>query len=63
MKVRGNLLACIASHKSADPGSLVVGIGFDEWDALIAGDPRLYYVKPHYQDYPAVLVRAGARRS
>jgi len=57
LKVRGKLLACIASHKSAEPGSLVVRIGFDEREALIADDPRVYYVKPHYQDYQAVLVR------
>jgi hypothetical protein len=57
LKVRGKMLACLASHKSAEPGSLVVRIGFDARDALIADEPRLYYVKPHYQDYAAVLVR------
>ena len=57
LKVRGKLLACMASNKSAEPGSLVVLIGFDERDALIADDPRVYYLKPHYQDYPSVLVR------
>jgi hypothetical protein len=57
LKVRGKLLACMASHKSAEPGSLVVRIGFDARDALIADDPRVYYVKPHYQEYAAVLVR------
>ena len=57
LKVRGKLLACMASHKSAEPGSLVVRIGFDQREALIADDPRTYYVKPHYEGYPAVLVR------
>jgi hypothetical protein len=57
LKVRGRLLACMASHKSAEPGSLVVRIGFDQREALIADEPAIYYVKPHYQDYPAVLVR------
>jgi hypothetical protein len=57
LKVRGKLLACLASHKSAEPGSLVVRIDFEDRDALIADDPRVYYVKPHYQDYPSVLVR------
>ena len=57
LKVGGKLLACMAAHKSAEPGSLVVRIGFDARDALIADDPRVYYVKPHYQDYQAVLVR------
>jgi hypothetical protein len=57
LKVRGKLLACLASHKSAEPGSLVVRIGFEARDALIADDPGVYYLKPHYQDYPSVLVR------
>ena len=57
LRVRGKLLACMASHKSAEPGSLVVRIDFDQRDALIADDPRIYYVKPHYEGYAAVLVR------
>jgi hypothetical protein len=57
LKVRGKMIACMASHKSAEPGSLVVRIGFDDRDALIADDPRTYYVKPHYENYAAVLVR------
>jgi hypothetical protein len=57
LKLRGRLLACMASHKSAEPGTLVVLIGFDQRDAMIADDPRTYYVKPHYEDYPSVLVR------
>ena len=57
LKVRGRLLACMASHKSAEPGSLVVRVGFEDREALIADDPRTYYLKPHYLDYPVVLVR------
>src|SRR5690348_6398222 len=57
LKLRGKLLACMASHKSAEPRSLVVRIPFEDRDALIADDPRIYYVKPHYLDYPSVLVR------
>jgi hypothetical protein len=57
LKLRGQLLACMASHKSAEPNSLVVRIDFEDRDALIADDPRIYYVKPHYEGYPSVLVR------
>ena len=57
LKVRGKLLACMASHKSAEPNSLVVRIDFEDRDALIADDPRTYYLKPHYEGYPSVLVR------
>jgi hypothetical protein len=57
LKVRGTLLACMASHKSAEPNSLVVRIHFEDRDALIADDPQTYYLKPHYEGYPSVLVR------
>ena len=57
LKVRGKLLACMASHKSAEPNTLVVRLDFEDRDALIADDPRTYYLKPHYEGYPSVLVR------
>lgn len=57
LKVRGKLLACMASHKSAEPNTLVVRLEFDDRDALIADDPHTYYLKPHYEGYPSVLVR------
>jgi hypothetical protein len=57
LKLRGKLLACMASHKSAEANSLVVRIAFEDRDALIADDPRTYYLKPHYEGYPSVLVR------
>ena len=57
LKVRGNLLACPAIHKSAEPDSLVVKIGLDRRDELIAADPDVYYVTDHYVNYPTVLVR------
>jgi hypothetical protein len=57
LKVRGKLLACVAIHKSAEPGSLVVRIDFDQRAALLADAPGTYYVTDHYVNYPAVLVR------
>jgi hypothetical protein len=57
LKVRGKLLACVAIHKSAEPGSLVVRIDFDQRAALLAEAPGTYYVTDHYVNYPAVLVR------
>src|SRR4029453_18010750 len=57
LKVRGKLLACMASHKSAEPNTLVVRLDFEDRDALIADDPQTYYLKPHYEGYPSVLVR------
>ena len=57
LKVRGKLLACMASHKSAEPNTLVVRLDFEDRDALIADDPHTYHLKPHYEGYPSVLVR------
>ena len=57
LKVHGKLLACVPSHRSAEPGSLVVRIDFDNRAELLASDPDVYYVTDHYLNYNAVLVR------
>src|SRR5215475_8934739 len=57
LKVRGRLLTCPAIHRSAEPHSLVVKIGFDQRAMLIASAPDVYYVTDHYVNYPSVLVR------
>ena len=57
LKVSGRLLTCPAIHKSAQPNSLAVRIGFDQRAELMAAKPGIYYVTPHYVKYPAVLVR------
>ena len=57
LKVRGKMFACIASHKSAEPNSLVVMMDFAARDALVEDDPGTYYLKEHYLNYPCVLVR------
>jgi hypothetical protein len=62
LKVRGRLLTCPAIHRSAEPHSLVVKIGFDERAKLIAADPDVYYVTDHYVNYPSVLVRLSRIR-
>ena len=62
LKVHGQLLACPAINKSAEPGSIVVRIGIDTRDELIAGDPEAYYLTDHYRPYPSVLVRLSQIR-
>ena len=57
LKVRGKLLACIPSHRSAEPGSLVVCVDFADRAALLSEAPDIYYVTDHYIGYPSVLVR------
>lgn len=57
LKMRGKLLACIPSHRSAEPGSLLVRIDFENRAELLAGAPDVYYVTDHYLNYESVLVR------
>ena len=57
LKVHGRMFVCIASHKSAEPDSLVVMMDIADRDALIEEDPDTYYLKEHYVAYPCVLVR------
>jgi hypothetical protein len=57
LKVRGKMFACMATHKSAEPNTLVVRMDFAQRDALIEEDPETYYLKDHYVDYACVLVR------
>ena len=57
LKVGGRMFACIASHTSAEPNTLVVMIDFADRDALLEDDPDTYYLKEHYVNYPCVLVR------
>jgi hypothetical protein len=57
LKVHGKLLACLPAHRSAEPGSLVVRVGFGDRAELLATAPDVCYVTDHYLNYNAVLVR------
>ena len=57
LKVHGKLLACVPAHRSAEPCSLVVRVGFDDRAELLAAAPDVYYLTDHYLDDSAVLVR------
>jgi len=59
LKLDGQLLACVATNKEAEPNSLVVRIDFFERDLRVANEPDTYYLKPHYVNYPCVLARLG----
>jgi hypothetical protein len=52
-KVAGELVARL--HQ--DGCSLVVRMGFEEREELMAADPGTYYITDHYLNYPWVLVR------
>ncbi len=55
--IHGNMLACIASHKSAEPGTLVVCIPIEERAKLLVDKPNVFYLKDHYLNHSSILVR------
>src|ERR1700722_20149748 len=57
LKVRGKLLACVPTHHSAEPGSLMVRFAFDARADPLPAAPDVYYATDHYLGYSAVLVR------
>ena len=57
LKKDGQMICCMASHKSAEPDTLVVRVDFLERDLRVANEPDVYYIKPHYHDYACVLTR------
>lgn len=57
LKVRGKLLTCVAIHKSAEAGSLMVRIDAEQRAGLLTEAPQTYYVTDHYRNHPCVLVR------
>jgi hypothetical protein len=57
LKVGGQLMACVPTNKSAEPGSLMFRVDRNDRQTMLAEAPELYYVTDHYLDYDAVLVR------
>jgi hypothetical protein len=57
LKLHGRFLACMATNKAAEPNTLVISVGFDTRDELIAAEPAVYYSRDHYESHPVVLVR------
>jgi hypothetical protein len=57
LKLNGRIFACQAINKQAEPQSLMVRLPIDQRDALIEEAPDVYYLKPHYEPWPCVLVR------
>ena len=57
LKAGGNFIAGLASHASAEPGTLVVRVGLEERGWLLEDAPETYYVTDYYRKYPVVLVR------
>lgn len=53
------LMACVPTHKSAEPGSVLFRMDRRERAALIEEAPELYYAPEHYVGYDGVLVRVA----
>jgi hypothetical protein len=57
LKLHGCFMAGLATHPSAEPSTLVVRVGCDEREWLIADAPETYYLTDYYRSYPVLLVR------
>ena len=57
LKLGGCFMAGIASHPSAEPGTLVVRMAIEDREALLEDAPDTYYVTDYYRPYPIVLAR------
>ena len=57
LKMGGSFLAGLATHPSAEPGTLVVRYGEDEREWLLEDAPETYYLTEFYGKYPLILAR------
>jgi hypothetical protein len=58
-RVRGRLFAWMSPSREA-VGALVCRVDPDEKELLIQSNPDVYFSTPHYEGYPAVLIRLEA---
>ena len=56
-KLNGRILAGIAINKQAEPNTLMIRMPIEQRDLLVEEAPHTYYLKPHYEPYPCLLVR------
>lgn len=57
LKVGGIFMAGLATHRSAEPETLVIRFGVEDREWLIADAPETYYLTDYYRSYPLLLVR------
>ncbi len=57
LKLGGCFLAGLATHRTAEPDTLVVRSGLEERERLLEDAPETYYLTDAYRSYPLVLVR------
>jgi hypothetical protein len=57
LRLGGCFVAGMATHRSAESGTLVVRVDLEERAQLLEEAPDIYYVTSYYQRHPVVLVR------
>jgi hypothetical protein len=57
LKVGGAFMAGLATHRSAEPETLVVRVGVEEREHFLEDAPDTYYLTDYYRNHPVVLVR------
>ena len=57
LKLDGCFMAGLATHESAEPGTLVIRADVEERTYLLEDAPETYYLTDYYRKYPIVLVR------
>lgn len=57
LKLDGCFVAGLATHRSAEPDTLVVRFALEEREGLLEDAPDTYYVTDYYRSLPVVLVR------
>ncbi|MEZ5357020.1 MAG: hypothetical protein R2762_30640 [Bryobacteraceae bacterium] len=57
LRLGGCFVAGLATHRSAEPDTLVVRCNVAERPRLLEDAPETYYLTDYYRRYPVVLVR------
>lgn len=57
LKIAGVFMAGLATHRSAEPNTLVLRADLEERESFIEDAPETYYLTEYYRRYPLVLVR------
>jgi hypothetical protein len=57
LKAGGSFMAGLATHRSAEPETLVVRVAPEERELLLEDAPETYYLTDYYRNHPVVLVR------
>ena len=57
LRVSGSFVAGLATHRSAEPETLVVRVDLEQRQYLLEEAPETYYVTDYFRRYPVVLVR------